>query len=223
MLAAGADPAKGLAGAALKFAGMLLLAPGRPQGEAWVEPSAGGGPGGECVFRLVGNRWKVILFGGRPFWLPKTLGPRYLNYLLHEPNDPIASFALEVKVQPEKAKARAPDSIQAQSDAQARRQYRGELQRLRAEAAAAETAGQPEQAARLREEFPGLERALRGKDIGADAGERARNNVRKAIDVVMKYLWQAGPEERAFARHLDEHLSIGHQCLYSQELGRIWQ
>jgi hypothetical protein len=72
------------------------------------------------------------LFGARPFWLPNTLGARYLNYLLREPNDPIDPFALEVIIKPEKGLARAKDSIQEGSDRRARRAYREELSRLRA-------------------------------------------------------------------------------------------
>lgn len=185
-------------------------------------PEPGTEPGGECVFRLVGKRWKVILFGARPIWLPNILGSRYLDYLLHAANDPIEPFALEVKVEPEKGLARARDSIQAESDAPSRRRYREDLGQCRLRRSQAQAAGRQAEVEALDVEIAALEAVLKGRAIGGDTGERARNNVRKAIAVVMKQLWQGGPEERAFAQHLRDHLRLGYQCLYSQPQGRIW-
>jgi hypothetical protein len=51
---------------------------------------------------------------------------------------------------------------------------------------------------------------------------RSRDNVRKALRVVMEQLRRQGPEEQAFAEHLRTGLSIGFQCLYNQPQGRIW-
>lgn len=56
----------------------------------------------------------------------------------------------------------------------------------------------------------------------ADSGEWARDNVRKALALVLGQLREGGPEENAFAEHLRTHLSLGHECLYSQPQGRIW-
>jgi hypothetical protein len=179
-------------------------------------------PGGECVFRLVGKRWKVILFGARPIWLPNILGSRYIDCLLHGANDPIDPFALEVKIEPEKGLARARDSIQAESDPPSRRRYREGLGQCRLRRSQAQAAGHQAEVEALDVEIAALEAVLKGRAIGGDTGERARNNVRKAIAVVMKQLWQGGPEERAFAQHLRDHLRLGYQCLYSQPEGRIW-
>jgi hypothetical protein len=181
-----------------------------------------GESGGECVFCRVGNRWKVILNGARPVWLPNILGSRYLNYLLHEPNDPIDPFALEVRIQPEKALARAKDSIQAGSDGPAKRDYRERLRWLQARRATLGGAADPREVEGLVSEMAVLEAMLKERELGSDTGERARNNVRKAIDVIKVLLRQGGPEERAVLAHLDRHLSIGHRCLYSQPRGRIW-
>jgi hypothetical protein len=174
------------------------------------------------VFRKVGRRWEVIAGGGRPFHLPNILGSRYLNYLLHEPNEPISAFDLEVKVQPEKGAARSRDSIQHGSDRQALREYREALRRAKGERANAEAAGDAKEVQRLDGQIAALESALRGGRGATDAGERARGNVRKAIAVVMARLRQGGPEEKAFAEHLRTYLSLGHECLYSQPDGRVW-
>ncbi len=174
------------------------------------------------VFRWTGPRWEVVCGGGRPFRLRNTLGARYLNYLLHEPNEPIRAFDLEVEVQPQKGEARVVDSIQPESDQQALREYRQELRRLKAERAKTRAAGSPEESEGLDGQIAALELALKERSAAADTGERARNNVRKALAVVLKQLREGGPEEKAFAEHLDNHLSIGHECLYSQPEGRIW-
>jgi hypothetical protein len=173
------------------------------------------------VFRWTGRDWEVVFGGGRAFHLPNTLGGRYLNHFLHGPNEPISAFDLEVTILPEKGQARARNSIQPDSDAQALREYREELGRLVAEREAAQAAGEPEAIARLESEIEALTSALQGAGE-ADTGERAFDNVRKAIRVVTVQLRKGNPEERAFAEHLRTHLSIGFECLYSQPLGRIW-
>ncbi len=85
----------------------------------------------------------------------------------------------------------------------------------------AQAAGEPEKVARLEGEMQALKSALRGAGA-ADTGERAFDNVRKALRVVLEQLGRGGPEEQAFAEHLRTHLSIGFECLYTQPLGRIW-
>jgi hypothetical protein len=174
------------------------------------------------VFRWTGRDWEVVLSGGRVFRLPNTLGARYLNYLLHKPNEPIEAFELEVAVQPEKGEARSRNSIQPKSDAQALREYRQELGRLQAERARVQAAGEREELERLEGEVKALKSAL-GGDSAADTGERAFDNVRKALRVVLEQLRKGGPEEKVFAEHLRTHLSIGFECMYRQPEGRIWE
>jgi len=97
------------------------------------EPSSGGADADSAwVFRWTGRDWKVVLAGGEPFYLPNTLGARYVDYLLHSPSVPIAAFDLEVAVQPEKGEARSRDSIQPESDAQPCREYHQALRQFRA-------------------------------------------------------------------------------------------
>jgi hypothetical protein len=74
----------------------------------------------------------------------------------------------------------------------------------------------------LEGQIAALESALKADGGAADTGERARDNVRKAVAVVLEQLSGGGPEEKALAEHLQTHLSIGHECLYSQPQGRIW-
>jgi intergrase/recombinase len=164
----------------------------------------------------------VLLEGGEAFYVRDMLAARYADYLLHHPNQPIASFDLEAEVQPEKAEARAWNSLQADSDARALHDYREALGPLRAEKARAQAAGEQEEVARLEEDIRAYESLLKGGGR-ADTGQRAYDNVRKAFRVLMNHLKQGGPEQRAFAEHLRTHLSIGLECLYSQPDGRIWR
>jgi hypothetical protein len=178
---------------------------------------------GSHVFRWTGRDWEVVFGGAAPFYLEDTLGSKYLNYLLHHPNEPIAAFDLEVAIMPEKGQARARDSIQPESDPQAKAQYRQALHQLQARREKAEAAGDAEQAERLAADMRKIAAVLGGNSVAGDTGERARNNVRRAIRVVTAELENGGPDERAFAEHLRKQLSTGHECQYLQPEGRIWK
>jgi hypothetical protein len=178
---------------------------------------AGGDRKPPYVFRWTGRDWEVVFGGDRAFHLPDTLGARYLHYLLHRPNVPVSAFDLEVAIQPEKAAARSRTSIQAESDARAKREYREALKQLRrAECGMRNTEGGAEEAERLKGEIKALESALQGGTAPADTGERAFDNVRKALRVALDQLRKGAVEERAFAEHLRTHLNIGFECLYSE-------
>jgi hypothetical protein len=66
------------------------------------------------------------------------------------------------------------------------------------------------------------ERREAGLVPGPDTGERAYDNVRKALRGVIKQLGKGGQAERAFAEHLRTHLRIGFEYLHSEPEGRIW-
>jgi len=194
----------------------------RPEPAPGDKPSSAGADGGSAwLFRWTGRDWKVVYGGGEPFYLPGTQGAAYVDYLLHNPNIPISAFDLEVAVQPEKGGARSRNSIQPESDAQACRQYREVLRRLRDQRQEAQAAGDREAVEEVDEEIEVLEAAL-GASSTPDTGERAYDNVRQRVRSVMEHLRKQGQQERAFAEHLRTHLSIGFECLYSQPEGRIW-
>lgn len=174
------------------------------------------------VFRWTGRDWNVICGWGKGFYLEDMLASRLSNYMLHEPNEAITAVELEIRVQPEKAAARAWNSIQCDSDGQSLREYRQEVGRLLAARELAQAAGKPEEVARLAAEIREYERLLRGGGP-ADTGRRAYDNVRQAFRVLRKWLCQRGQEERFFAQHLRDHLSIGYECYYNSPEGRIWE
>ena len=181
-------------------------------------PRAPAGPG--YVFRWNGELWEVVYDSLGPFYLENTLGAKYLNHLLHTANEPIAAFGLEVVIQPAKGEARSMNSIQDRLDGRARREYGQELRALRAKQARA--AGNPGEVRRLEGEIQALESALKQSRGADDTGERARGNVRRAINAVLKQLDKRGAAEQAFAAHLRSQVSTGYECLYSQPEGRIW-
>jgi hypothetical protein len=177
---------------------------------------------GSChVFCWTGRFWEVVFAGGR-FHLENTLGARYLNYLLHHPNDPIAAFALEVAIEPQKGEARATTSIQRSIDVRAKREYRRELDKLRADQQNARETDDRDEVSRLDGEIEALQSALNHCGGTDDTGERARGNVRKAINVTLRSLLKGGEHERAFAEHIRQRVSKGYTCMYSQPQGRIW-
>ena len=175
------------------------------------------------VFRRAGSHWRVVLDGGTEFHLEDTLGARYLDYLLHHPNESISAFDLEVAIRPEKAEARARSTIQAGADPDAARAYLRELSRLRKERDEAAEAGRLVEAERLDGDIEALESALRGDCRAGDTGERARSNVNKALAAVRRRLAKGGKTERAFAEHVERFVSVGYECMYAQESGRSWE
>jgi len=139
------------------------------------------------VFRKKGKCWEVVSCGRSAFRLRNTLGARYLDYLLHEPNEPICAFDLEVEVQPEKGKARVRDSFPPESDAQALREYRKELRQLQMETAQA--AWKQERVALLEGEMEALKSSLKG--VGAaDTGERAFDQLFAKINCTLAQFGQ---------------------------------
>jgi hypothetical protein len=187
------------------------------------EKSGTGNAGsGRCVFRRAGRYWLVRLEGGEEFILEDTLGARYLEYLLHHPNETIAAFDLEVAVCPEKAEARSRSSIQKDADPEATRTYLRELSRLREERQEAAECGRLAEADRLDGEIEALESALRGGCRISDAGERARSNVNKAVAAVRRRLAKGGKAEREFVAHVERFVSVGYQCMYAQSSGERW-
>ena len=159
-----------------------------------IAASAKAGSG--CVFRKKGGLlWEVVIDGGDRFYLENTLGARYLDYLLHHPNEPISAFDLEVIIQPEKGEARSRDSIQPESDPQARREYREALRRLQAEREAARAAGDPEAVERLDGEDRALACALKPGRLGPTRAAGARATFAKRWRLSWRN-WKGGPEER---------------------------
>ena len=200
--------------------GELVVKVSRPARAA--KAATGPGAGTAYVFRKRGKLWEIIFNGGEAFYLEDTLGVRYLDYLLHHPNVPISAFELEVAIQPEKGEVRCEDSIQPVSDQRAKHAYRRELGRLQAERSRAKKGGDVARVRELDQEIKKFSTLLSQRGGMADTGERARDNVRHAVFLVLKLLKTGGPAERAFAEHLEACVSIGHVCLYSQSAGRIW-
>jgi hypothetical protein len=199
--------------------------PKRDLGSRGSSPSlgAGGAASAGYVFCKVGRHWKIVYAGATPFLLEDILGARYLDLLLHHPNQPIKAFDLEVAVTPEKGEARAPNSAQPRLDARARSACRQALTEAEAERKEAEQAHDDERATELDVKIQKLEAILKGGARADDTGERARDNVRKAVAVVLQKLEAGGEPERAFAAHIRESVKLGYECLYSQSAGRIWE
>jgi hypothetical protein len=191
-------------------------------GKSAAEPQPVGSRGPACVFQLVGPSWKVVFAGGVDFQLENTLGARYLDYLLHHPDQAISAYDLEVIIRPERVHVRPRNSIQREQDPEAVKEYLRELERVRAALNVAEDEGNEVEKKQLEAEVEFLEAQLQGRACAADAGERARNNVRKAIGAVELGLKQGNRFQRAFAEHIEKTVSLGFQCVYNQPEGMCW-
>jgi hypothetical protein len=175
------------------------------------------------LFRRAGSHWDVVFDGSEIFHLEHTVGARYVDFLLHRPGEVISAFDLEVAVCPEKANARARDSFQAELDPETVRRYLRELSRLRAEREAAAEGGDCARMDQLDADIEAVEEALQSNGRGTgDAGERARNNVRKAVARVIRRLNRGGKAEREFSAHLAKHLSLGFEVMYQPPGEEVW-
>jgi hypothetical protein len=222
--------------ATISTAFLLRVAQATPQQQAAIDrflrgdsarlsgsgPRRTGQDGSRFLLRRAGSHWQVIFDGGAEFGLEDTLGARYLDYLLHHPNQAISAFDLEIVIRPEKAEARSRNSIQKEADPETTRAYLRELSRLRQEREEAAECGRLAEADRLDGEIEAVESAVRGGCRTGDAGERARSNLNKAVAVVRRRLAKGSAAERAFGEHIRRFLSVGYQCMYAQPSGERW-
>ncbi len=192
-----------------------------PDKETSSEKDVGESP--RCLFQKSGSHWDVRYAGGQVFNMENTLGAKYLDYLLHHPNEPISAYELEIAIQSEKAEARTKNSIQDDLDAKAKREYSCELNELLSEREKAEESPDESKIARLDQEIEFLKTALGKKGQASDSGERARGNVSKAIAAVRQKLSNGDRSEKAFGQHIQQLVSTGYECIYNQPQGRIWK
>ncbi len=180
-------------------------------------------PTARFLFRQAGSVCAVIFEGGAEFHIPNTDGAKYLDHLLHRPNESIRAFDLELAVKPYKGEVRESNSVQAAADARMQREARAELLELEAELAEAEAAGLTEKVVRLSREIAQIKKVAGTTALlSGDTGERARDNVRKAIGKVIARLRKGGAAEQALARHLTQSISLGYDVVYTQPAGKIW-
>ena len=175
-------------------------------------------------FRQAGSMCDIMFDGCRVFHLTNKDGAKYLDYLLHHPNKPIRAFDLEREVKPEKANVREENSIQTTVDAKAKREARQELVALAAELEEAQAQRQTAKIKRLKDEITKVQSVVGNESLlGGDAGERARDNVRKAIEKVKAKLRKGNKDEQAFGVHIGRFVSLGYDVSYNQPERMKWE
>jgi hypothetical protein len=179
---------------------------------------------GRYRFQNSGSHWEAVFAGGARFIVPDGLGARYVDFLLHHPNRVIKALDLEISIRADKGSARAEDTKQEALDHQAQRELERELVELKAERQLAQEDDNTAAVERLTEEIRTIEAALRQQGgMPGDAGERARNNVRKAIGAFMQRLRQGNKYQKALAAHIKQHINLGYEVVYHQPEGEIWR
>ncbi len=176
------------------------------------------------LFRPAGSMCDVVFDGSTGFHVKNTDGAKYLDYLLHRPNQAIRAFDLEQAVKPDKGQARDHNSIQKTVDSQTKREAREEMQELQAELEDAEAQGIISKVKRLQGEIAKLKAVVDNNSLlDSDTGERARDNVRKAISKVVANLRKGGKVEQSFAQHITQFISLGYDIAYNQPKGNCWE
>jgi tetratricopeptide (TPR) repeat protein len=202
------------------------------------EPTRGG-----YVFRREGEYWS-IKFDRDAFRLRDSKGLRYLAQLLGSPAREFLALEL-VTAEAGSGSERTASGVRGEQrepevrfasgrtgeilDTKAKEAYRRRLEELQDELEESERWGDPERAAREREEMDFLARELAaavglgGRDRRAPSdAERARVNVTKAIKTAMARIGKHSP---ALAHHLASTIRTGTFCSYVPDprLPAIWQ
>ncbi|MGH2765851.1 MAG: ATP-binding protein, partial [Actinomycetota bacterium] len=179
------------------------------------------------VFRKEGEYWSIAFEGDR-FRLRDTKGLRYLATLLADPGrefhalDLAAPASAERRPGPDEGLvAGRPGGAGDVVDRQARDAYRERIEELRETLAEAESWGDPEKAARAREEIDFLARELAG-GVGlggrprpaVSPAERARQSVTKAIKGALSRVAEQSPKLRD---HLSSTVRTGAFCSYTPD------
>lgn len=178
-------------------------------------------PTARYVFRKAGSHWDVVFDGGELFHLNDSLGAKYLDHLFHHPNEPIHARDLEAQVNPDK-QPRGKTAFENKSAPETVALYRKRLAEIVVERRDAEAGGDIAKCQALTEEAQEIEGELSHGVSQTDAGEQARNNVRKAIGAVTSRLKIGDKNEKALGQHIGRCVNLGYEINYNQPEGRIW-
>jgi hypothetical protein len=191
--------------AAGEAAGMMGLAARWREAQAEVEARRARPPVEPVRMSLEENgRWRVA-WEGQSAVVPDRLGMRYLARLVEVPDRVVPALALVANGTEEAVAGRGQPVIDRQALAALRRRIR-------------EIEQQPASGLEEQEELAALRQDL-GRAIGlngrirsfADAPERARTAVRKAIKRALDEIAASNP---ALSRHLAQHVETGTACCY---------
>jgi hypothetical protein len=165
---------------------------------------------------LAGELW-TLTHGGESFHLKDSKGMRYLARLLAEPHAEVHVVDLQAGAPAPELRAGA-EPAGTWLDDEAKRAYRARLAELEEEHAEAERWGDPERAARAREERELIGRELAravglgGRDRPAgSAAERARINATRAIRGAIRRIEEC---DASLGHHLDRAIRTGTFCAY---------
>ncbi|CAN5817631.1 hypothetical protein BH23ACT5_BH23ACT5_06260 [soil metagenome] len=179
-----------------------------------------GADGGRGVFHREGEYWSVGL-GDAPVQVRDSKGMRHVGRLLASPGREFHALelvALEEGVPPEVGPSGGGLVV---LDRRAKGQYRQRLVELEAEMEEAQRWGDPERAARARQELEwvagelaaGLGLGGRHREVGS-AAERARLNVSRAIRTAMGRI---GQHDETLGEHLEASVRTGLFCSYTPD------
>ena len=180
-------------------------------------------PAARYVFTRSGAVWKVVFDGGTEFHIKNTDGAKYLDHLLHNPNKPFGATELEKIIKSEKSDSREDNSIQWAVNPKAKHFAKANLKELEVLLAKAEEEENSGEIAGLKIEIAQVQAHVGStKLLHGDGGERARNNIRKAIEKVKKNLAKGGKYEKEFGQHIGRCVHLGFENGYYNAEGKIW-
>jgi hypothetical protein len=191
----------------------LALQP-QPQAPAPVDNKTG-----DYVFVRQGEFWRVSFQGSPEFFIKDTLGAAYLALILHRPNEALSALDIELAARGDRARYRPDNAPEQHTSEEILNEYRIALKALSRERVEAQENDDLARIEAINEEVLQIRAQIRrGKRVSNNA-QRAGDNVRKAIEVVLRRLAKGDKHQKAFAEHVRQHVQTGKDCLYSQLLG----
>ncbi len=189
----------------------------------------------ENLFRREGKNWRIC-FAGTEKFVPHAVGMEYVLRLLQSQGRGIDVSDLRAATGEGRSRrvSREDASMLGRGgvsdpviDRDAETGYRARLHELQAERAAAESADDVMELARIQREVEAIETELaRAKGLGGrrrrfrDDRERARQAVGRAIERAIESIAEA---HESLGRHLEKSIDTGWECIYSPEQPTPWR
>jgi predicted ATPase len=190
---------------------------------------------GTGELRRVGDLWQLT-FAGSSVHLPDLKGMHDLAVLLQRPGRDVPALDLAAATTPTASPAArataaeadlgVPGDLGEQLDAQARAAYAARIRALQADLDDADTAGDPERAARAQQELDFLTGelsaayGLHGPRRAGDPADKARAAVTGRIRAALAKIRGAHP---MLGRHLDRSIYTGRFCSYRPDEPTTWR
>ena len=156
-----------------------------------------------------------VVYEGKEFDIKKTLGAKYLDYLLHHSGQVIDASDLEIMFNSSKESVRGDKSYQPVLDKKTLGDIRDKIAQLEVEKDTCRNNHRISDIEEIDIEIKVLKNDLMRKDSDfSDSREKSRSNVSKAITSVRRRLLNGNKYERPFGEYISIYVELGNTLMY---------